>query len=207
LLVDTIDGGIGFRNHTLPVDVGVGGSWSEDILFIQPESTCVDTNLTLEFTVNPQNATGAGSPRWSDIKLTDRGGFASMNQTYPYINRDNSQTNPDLRQRAYKAAWLNNAYTALYLNVTNPSDEAKKVKAWSYLNSKVGREFPIQDIKSGSKFEQMRLGDDFATYLSPNFETSSTFGNPDYPNPYNIKAANFSDIGKHEHFASQTSLQ
>ena len=51
LLVDLKDGGLGFRNHTLPTALGVGCSWEEDILFIQPETVCVDTNLSLAFSV------------------------------------------------------------------------------------------------------------------------------------------------------------
>jgi hypothetical protein len=55
LLVDLIDGGIGFRNHSIPVGVGRGGSWEEDLLFIQPETVCVDTNLSLTFSVARPN--------------------------------------------------------------------------------------------------------------------------------------------------------
>lgn len=55
LLVDLIDGGLGFRNHTLPTSIGLGGRWEEDILFIQPETACVDTNLSLAFSVARPN--------------------------------------------------------------------------------------------------------------------------------------------------------
>lgn len=41
LLVDTKIGRIGFRNHTAPVDVGLGVEWTEDILFFEPETRCV----------------------------------------------------------------------------------------------------------------------------------------------------------------------
>lgn len=55
LIVDMQDGGLGFRNHTIPSGVGQGGAWDEDILFIVPETTCVDTNLSLAFDIPTPN--------------------------------------------------------------------------------------------------------------------------------------------------------
>ncbi|GAB1313308.1 hypothetical protein MFIFM68171_03518 [Madurella fahalii] len=51
LVVDLNDGGVGFRNHSLPLGFPNGVSWSEDLLFIEPETVCVDTNLALEYTM------------------------------------------------------------------------------------------------------------------------------------------------------------
>jgi len=51
LIVDLKDGGLGFRNHTIPLGSGQGARWDEDILFVVPETTCVDTNLTLAFNI------------------------------------------------------------------------------------------------------------------------------------------------------------
>jgi hypothetical protein len=62
LLIDLKDDGVGFRNHTLPTGVGVGGSWEEDILFIQPETVCVDTNLSLAFTIHKRNRENTVTP-------------------------------------------------------------------------------------------------------------------------------------------------
>jgi hypothetical protein len=50
LVVDTVQGQVGFRNHSATLQFEHGATWSEDILFIQPQSVCVDTNLTLDFT-------------------------------------------------------------------------------------------------------------------------------------------------------------
>jgi hypothetical protein len=50
LVLDTINGGVGFRNHTVvPADVGLGLEWQEDILWIELVTECVDSNLTIEF--------------------------------------------------------------------------------------------------------------------------------------------------------------
>lgn len=38
LIVNTISGGIGFRNHTIPSGIPLGATWTEDLLFIEPET-------------------------------------------------------------------------------------------------------------------------------------------------------------------------
>lgn len=189
LLVDTIDGGLGFRNHTIPTNAGKGGSWEEDILFIQPATACVDTNLSMSFTVS-NNGTGKIG---ENVRLVDRGGFAKLNQTYPMYDHDNAQSNPDLEARAYKAAWLNNAMTALFLNVTNPNNETANIESFSYLNSNVGKEFPL-DVTTGTMFDALEVGDNYGNYLNENMETNSDSGNTRYPNPFEITVKNFTTI-------------
>ena len=75
LIVDAKNGGVGFRNHTLPIDVGEGAYWDEDLLYIQPETVCVNTNLTIDFTV-PTNVSSTGGIA-SDLRLVDRGGTST----------------------------------------------------------------------------------------------------------------------------------
>lgn len=101
LIVDTINGGIGFRNHTIPPGFRYGASWEEDLLFIVPETVCVDTNTTLDYSVAAAQNT---SISFTDIVLTDRGGFVNLNHTYPEANLTDTQRNPDLWTRAYKGA-------------------------------------------------------------------------------------------------------
>ncbi|KAL8721861.1 MAG: hypothetical protein Q9225_001538 [Loekoesia sp. 1 TL-2023] len=48
---DTVRGGIGLRNHTVPSGLPYGGRWSEDLLWIEPVTACVDTNLTFHFSL------------------------------------------------------------------------------------------------------------------------------------------------------------
>jgi hypothetical protein len=57
LIVDTITGGIGFRNHTIPVSpLLYGATWSEDLLFIEPETECKHTWF-IQSTVSELNET------------------------------------------------------------------------------------------------------------------------------------------------------
>ena len=115
LIIDTQSGGVGFRNHTIPGGLEHGAAWSEDLLFVEPESQCVNTNLSLSFYI-PETTTDADLSK--TLMLVDQGGFTNLNHTYPYYNRTDPQQDPDLLGRAYKAAWLNNAWTMMYMNVT-----------------------------------------------------------------------------------------
>ncbi|RFU25159.1 hypothetical protein B7463_g11181, partial [Scytalidium lignicola] len=140
LVVDTINGGIGFRNHTLPAGMKHGATWTEDLLFTEPQSSCVNLNLTMDFTVNI-NTTEENA--LSELNLVDRGAFYALNITYPYYDHDNAQNNPDLQGRAYKAAYLNNANSMAFLNVTNPNDSQYGNVSFSYINSYYGKKFPM----------------------------------------------------------------
>lgn len=193
LIVDTKAGGIGFRNHTLPQGLKYGAIWVEELLFIEPETSCVNTNLTLDFTVN-SNASQALNGQLSALWLTDLGGFAGLNQTYPYYDHDNAQENPDLQARAYTAAWLNNAWTMAYLNVTNMNGSPYGNKSFSYLNSTYGKRFdlPYDDTLH---LYGLSMDPQFGSYL---------FGAPvgtvggvsvTYPNPFNVTSDNFTTIG------------
>lgn len=190
LIVDMEAGGIGFRNHTLPKGFAHGATWVEDLLFIEPETSCVNTNLTFDFTIN-SNASEDFNGQLSELWLTDIGGFASLNQTYPYYDRDDTQANPDLQARAYKAAWLNNALTMVYLNVTNPNDSLYGNTSFSYLNSSYGKRFelPRGDTQN---FNTMSIDSDFGSYLE---QAIGSVGGT-YPNPFNITSVNFTDISK-----------
>jgi hypothetical protein len=81
LIVDTRDGGIGFRNHSAPPPREYASTWSEDILFIQPQTQCVDTNLTLDFSIPA--TTSEGTSTIVNLALTDRGGFSNIDHKYP----------------------------------------------------------------------------------------------------------------------------
>jgi hypothetical protein len=185
LIVDTISGGIGFRNHTIPSGIPLGATWTEDLLFVEPETQCVNTNLTLDFSLGSWNSTLVGEA--ADLVITDRGGFVNLNHTYPHYDRTKPELNADLTGRAYQAAWLFNVYIALIFNVTRPNPGA-----FGYLNSHVGKSFPLQgtgfpsvDALSASTFEDSY--DDLFDLTS----TNSTLGPS---NPFQITEANFSAI-------------
>ncbi|KAH0845116.1 hypothetical protein AYO21_01623 [Fonsecaea monophora] len=214
LVVDMKNGGIGFRNHSAPPVSPFGSAWSEDLLFVEPESVCVDTNLTLDFTIPVYTSFGR---QVSDLVLTDRGGFANLIQKYPLWDREDTQKNPDLYLRAYKAAWINNAWSMAFMNVTNFANQSDPDShAFEYLNSHVGKTFPLMSSNtSGLSGMSSSLGPDLLTtstlfgyYLSGldqgtgiydnyssslNLSTSSTPSVPPlYSNPFKITQSNFS---------------
>ena len=110
-MVDTQTGGIAFRNHTVPLGLNYGATWTEDLLWIQPETACVDTNISVEFQIPYETTYGD----FQNISLVDNGGFANLVTEYPRVDVYNAQSVPNLRNRAYKAAWMANAYSKSFL--------------------------------------------------------------------------------------------
>ena len=137
LIVDMVDGGIGFRNHTAPqTALDYGATWTEDILFIEPETQCVDLNITLDFEIITDISTTQG---YQNIFITDRGGMSGLNLTEPsFPSSTVGQGDLQLRERAYVAAWLNNYMTMSFYNVTgtDPSNIGP-------LNITKGARFPM----------------------------------------------------------------
>ncbi|KAL3441667.1 hypothetical protein BJX65DRAFT_299571 [Aspergillus insuetus] len=82
LVIDTKRGGAGFRNHSALPLTTYGSTWSEDLLFIQPVSACVDTNLALDYAITDHESYNLGTSI-TPMTLTDRGGFSRLNTTYP----------------------------------------------------------------------------------------------------------------------------
>ena len=111
LIVDPSNTGIGFRNHTLPPNFVTNASWSEDLLFTTPETACVPLNLTLDFTIG--NKTNTITPL-SNLRITDRGGFASIGQSHHHPDRslanDNQINNLCLGSMllGLKTSWISN---------------------------------------------------------------------------------------------------
>ncbi|EGE81766.1 hypothetical protein BDDG_04709 [Blastomyces dermatitidis ATCC 18188] len=191
LIVDTKNGGIGFRNHTTPSPLPYGSEWSEDLLFVEPHTVCIDTNLTMDFEIS-----FSGTSTIQNLVLTDRGGFVDLNTDYPTYDRFNSQSDPDLRGRAHKAAYLNNALTMIYLNVSNP--RTKNLEPFSYMNSEMNKAFPLEgNIRAYP--DRFLTNQNFGSYLKlasrlTNSTVNSTGSGDDYPNPFDITKANFSSI-------------
>lgn len=120
--------GVGFRNHTIPKGVKYGATWEENLLWMEPVTECVDTNLTLEFTVGPRRDNSI-----LNISLVDNGGFSELDLNYrPYEGTANrTQEDPRLRERAYLSGWFNNALTMLALNVTRTTrKKGAKYRLW-----------------------------------------------------------------------------
>ncbi|KAJ8118695.1 hypothetical protein OPT61_g386 [Boeremia exigua] len=218
LVVDMKNGGIGFRRHSAPPPRTHGSSWSEDLLFTEPETVCVDTNLTIEFqipaTTNEKAATG--SLEVMNLHLTDRGGFVNLKPEYPVWDRADTQQAPELQLRAYKAAWLNNALSMAFMNITNVRNNTTSTKAFSYLHSTMNQTFPLS-YSNGKQANQLlniqpstfQIATNFGGYLDdaekgrPN---KSTDGNstteysfpafpPLYTNPFNIQRSSLTCAG------------
>lgn len=103
LVVNANVGGIGFRNHTVPINPEKRSEWTESLLWIQPETVCVSTNLSIEYTIS-------GDPsRRMTVLVTDRGGFFHLTKNSSFINLDDAQNRPELFARAHAGATCNNS--------------------------------------------------------------------------------------------------
>lgn len=207
LVVDARNGGIGFRNHTVPTGLEQGATWKEDLLFIEPVTECVDTNLTVDFGVTTDlSATsddivgGLTAGGYVGVRLTDRGGFHRINQSFPYYDRSDPQANPDLTARAYKAAYLHNVWTMRFLNVTSRGYADESLTALNYLNSSEGREFRFGNESVRHDFRHMDISPNFSGHLPvPDNATlglNLTTNRPSkrFPNPWKITDAEFEGI-------------
>jgi hypothetical protein len=107
--------------------------------------------------------------------------------------------------RAYRAAWVNNALTMMFMNVTNPASQNPDRKAFAYLTSTLNQSYPLyypdgEQISLQSQIYPniLRFGSDFGEYLigtdvdQKNYTTSNgttIASSAVYSNPYNISAA------------------
>lgn len=136
IIADMQHGGIGFRNHTVPADLQRGVTWDEDILWLEPDISCVNTNLSLHVTL--------GKREISALTLVDQGGFANLRHGVPskgWINPDRSQLNT--RYQADRSAWLHNVMASIYRNISRPAD------AKYGLNVTLGKEYAMNPNISG----------------------------------------------------------
>ncbi|KAF7511510.1 hypothetical protein GJ744_004098 [Endocarpon pusillum] len=118
LIVDMRESpGIGFRNHTVPMGLEYGGTWSEDITWIEPVTQCADTNLSIELRTN-DNVNDLSANR--TFFIVDRGAFLDLNDTALESPPWNDNQTLDLFGRAYKAARMHNVIVASALNISLP---------------------------------------------------------------------------------------
>lgn len=93
LIVDTKLDGIGFRKHGIPSMNHFGYVWTEDLLWVQPETSYVNTNLALDFTIS-------NSPLNDIAHLV----LIELIQDYPEIQAGNPQDECNLMDHRYKVA-------------------------------------------------------------------------------------------------------
>ncbi|KAH6967970.1 hypothetical protein BKA56DRAFT_497595 [Ilyonectria sp. MPI-CAGE-AT-0026] len=192
LIVDGKTGGIGFRNHTLPVDYTRGATWSEDLLFLQPDVQCVDLNVTVDWTATTTSS-GVSGFYISEMVLTDRGGFVNINTTDPRNDSRVGINAPDLRMRAYQAAWLANGLTMGFMNITDNTNKTAGTKAYDRIDSKLNQTFKIRIPDSSvtmQDFQKLQFSDEFGVHIGV-----SVFFNGDrlYDNPSGINETWFED--------------
>ncbi|KAH8585295.1 hypothetical protein B0O99DRAFT_749133 [Bisporella sp. PMI_857] len=186
LVVDTVKGSIGFRNHTVPDGFPNGVSWEEDLLFIEPETACEKYI-------------------YRGLVLTDRGGFANLDRAVPTFDRSDSQKNPELYGRAYKAAWMSNAFSALYYNIVQPFNgtDGMDLSPLSTVNSFIGKTYSISGSTYSSNTGQsiLTISPDYGTYLlelfngAPSDNSTRAPSDSGFPtNPFNVSANMFRNI-------------
>ncbi|KAL5046690.1 hypothetical protein BDW71DRAFT_207178 [Aspergillus fruticulosus] len=184
LITDLKDGGIGFRNHTAPKESPkYGASWTEDILFIEPETECVPLNLSIHAITPPSNFNGRFL---ENVSLVDEGGFSNLLRTAPLARTAtvNGQVDLNLKDRAYKAAWLNNYYTMVFLNITDGDSQTL-----NRVDSVHGQRVDLWDGKSNNNFtiafSAIQTNLDYGAYLNLTATQNRTF------NPQNVTALDF----------------
>ena len=115
--------GIGLRNHTVPMGLEHGGTWTEDLTWIEPVTECADTNLTIQY--RDENSVDDVYDNRT-FSVVDRGAFNGLDvstlESRVWI--DNQTLN--LFGRAHKAARMHNVIVASSLNVTLPLDPPTK---------------------------------------------------------------------------------
>jgi hypothetical protein len=195
LIADVKDGGIGFRNHTAPREaLEYGATWHEDILFMEPETECVPMNLSIYHIPPGYNQVIEYFPNMS---IVDDGGFSNIARAAPDtfgFELVNGQSDLNLRDRAYRAAWTSNYYTMLFLNITDPNtDNITRV------DSILGQDFDIRNVLNKNftvPYYGIKTTTDFGTYF--NF----TIGTDRSINPYNVTRGDFAAAGTYSNIST-----
>ena len=189
LIVNPQTGALGFRNHTVPANINNSAAWSEDLLFVEPESVCVANNLTLEFTVG----SFSDVHNFSEVRLIDNGGFANLNRDFKVrVNGTDAQDNLNLTNRAYIAATLNNLLTAAYYNLTDLNA--------TRMDSAVGDSYEVGFTSSTPIYwDRMHTSQTFSDFLELTYAEESAGWNyssltSTQSNPWNITSSDFQSI-------------
>ncbi|KAK0114757.1 hypothetical protein ONS95_014241 [Cadophora gregata] len=146
LIIDAINGGVGFRNHTVPElpQTVHGAAWTEDILWLEPDTVCVNTNwsISTEFQLAPFSVGGlfVGTNTW----LLREGDGVDPKLDIEFPTFGNTISSPDLLGRAntaaaifdYHLSWLlnldqSNFSTGAY-NITSDSDLVRSFLSSGY---------------------------------------------------------------------------
>jgi hypothetical protein len=132
LIVDTTDTpGIGIGDVQVPI-LPHGATWNQEIMWIEPVTSCVDLNFTLNYQLDAM-ATISSQFASPNISIVDNGGFSNLNVTYPIIGRNGQEVT--MEDRAKKLAFLSLAYIMDQWNI-------------SKANTTLGKRWPITQTGS-----------------------------------------------------------
>jgi hypothetical protein len=192
--------GVGLRNHTVPTDLPFGGTWSEDLTWLEPVSQCVDTNLTIEIRyVDTVEDFGSNE----EIYIIDRGAFGGLSREVLEAAPWGDNQTLDLVGRAHRAARMYNVFAADFLNVSLPlnSDEGTmpRFEVDLSLNSTQNMDtqlFSTLDPELISVSEIKGFGG-LSTFENQTIEPPRNFVDA-YPNGLRkLFASNYTAIGEH----------
>ena len=141
VIADLVNGGIGFRNHTVPITprMPYGAQWTEDILWLEPVTACIDTNWSIE----------------TDLRWVNRGGGIIPTQ-FPdrKLPRPPSQLDPQLRSRAHIAGSVFNYRLSQLLRLSTS-------------NATVGSTYDLPDLNIWAMTSFSDLDDHKGLMLGP----------------------------------------
>ncbi|KAH8553473.1 hypothetical protein BGW37DRAFT_485866 [Umbelopsis sp. PMI_123] len=123
LIIDTTDTpGVGIGDIQVPI-LPHGATWNQEMLWIEPVTSCVDMNFTLNYQLDSSATINSmfGSP---NISIVDKGGFENLNLTYPEIGRNGQEVT--MEDRAYKLAFISLAYIMSQWNITKTNTTVGK---------------------------------------------------------------------------------
>lgn len=178
LVVDAVNGGVGFRNHTMPLGYTEGAEWQEDLTWVQPITTCVPTNITVEYKsgYNEEIDLDAAS-------VIDNGGFVNLPTSFPSPGLRPSQ-DIDLYEGVQKGAILYDYLVARLLKIKRNA-------------TAIGKRFvlPRDDItndygKLPSALQLTKINGDMVSAPISVRNNSNDFASPDYI----ITQADFDEI-------------
>ncbi|KAF9891491.1 hypothetical protein FE257_003958 [Aspergillus nanangensis] len=191
LVVDAVNGGVGFRNHSIPTSPGHGVTWEEDLLWIQPETSCVNTNLTLDLTLDSIGGV-------QHLVLTDHGGFVNVPRKLPNRTYSSMQDELDLAYHAARGAYINNMWTMFYMNVTNPANKSTNTDLFQYLDSHLGKQFTLpNETVSARAIKTGRIAtflETLANQLDSTNANKTDYAKGVYSNPFHFTIDDFDTI-------------
>ncbi|KAG2184426.1 hypothetical protein INT43_000335 [Umbelopsis isabellina] len=156
LIIDTTESpGVGIGNLQVPY-LPHGATWNQEMLWIEPETACVDLGFTLNFKLS-DTATVSIYGSDNNVSLTDQGGFSNFNYTFSDYGRNGQQIT--MEDRAKKLAFFTNIFIKAEYNISNRA-------------SYVGKNWSINGL---SRLTPMQIGSFDPSMISGLLPLNSTY--------------------------------